>query len=288
MGEVVELAVGDLIGRSWNAKLRLADPRVSEAHAMVSLRGSALKLLALRGRFMVEQRTLQEVDLEPGLIVWLTPDVHLEVLATARPDAVLAIEGDGLARHVLGGVSALRVAPRPTLTPGYSADADALLWHDGLGWVLRLGPDDDRPLVAGDTWVLADRTFRAVAVAVEHAGQDATLGRPLDPPLRIVLRFDSVHIHRADAPVVAVSGMPARVMSELGTIGTLVAWDVVAREIWPDADDLVALRRRWDVSIARLRERLRAAGIRADLVRADGSGNFELLLEAHDQIVDET
>ena len=38
----------------WSAALHLDDPRVSEAHAMVSIRGSELKLLALRGRFQID------------------------------------------------------------------------------------------------------------------------------------------------------------------------------------------------------------------------------------------
>ena len=50
-GNSVELGHGDLIGRLWSAALPIADARISEADAMVSLRGQELKLLALRGRF---------------------------------------------------------------------------------------------------------------------------------------------------------------------------------------------------------------------------------------------
>ena len=42
------LGVGDLIGRLPSAALVVDDPRVSEAHAIVSLRRAALHLLALR------------------------------------------------------------------------------------------------------------------------------------------------------------------------------------------------------------------------------------------------
>lgn len=44
----VDRAPGDLIGRLPGAALQIADPRVSEAHAMVSLRAGELVLLALR------------------------------------------------------------------------------------------------------------------------------------------------------------------------------------------------------------------------------------------------
>ena len=52
-GAMVLLGPGDLIGRSPTAALHIDDPRISEAHSMVSLRGSQLKLLALRGRHSV-------------------------------------------------------------------------------------------------------------------------------------------------------------------------------------------------------------------------------------------
>ena len=47
-GSIHELGHGDLIGRLWTAALHLDDGRISEAHAMISLRGSELHLLALR------------------------------------------------------------------------------------------------------------------------------------------------------------------------------------------------------------------------------------------------
>lgn len=62
----------------------------------------------------------------------------------------------------------------------------------------------------------------------------------------------------------------------------------LAQSLWPDADDRAQLRRRWDVQLARLRARLRAAGIGGELVRPDGKGNFELVLGAEDTVVDET
>jgi len=49
-GSIAELTHGDLIGRLGTAALHFDDARISEAHAMISLRGQELKLLALRGR----------------------------------------------------------------------------------------------------------------------------------------------------------------------------------------------------------------------------------------------
>jgi pSer/pThr/pTyr-binding forkhead associated (FHA) protein len=48
-GRVVDLGPGDIIGRLETATLRINEPQLSEAHALVSLRGEQLVLLALRG-----------------------------------------------------------------------------------------------------------------------------------------------------------------------------------------------------------------------------------------------
>lgn len=75
-------------------------------------------------------------------------------------------------------------------------------------------------------------------------------------------------------------------MAELISLGGPASWEVVAGEIWPEEGDRLVLRRKWDVNRARLRGRLREDRIRPDLVRADGTGNFELLLYPDDQVED--
>ncbi len=287
-GELREVAAGEIIGRSWNAALRLADPRISEAHAMVSLRGSTLRLIALRGRFALDGQPLQDLELRPGLEVVFATGLSLRVHEVVLPHEVLALEGDGLARHVLAGVNALYVDPRPRLAQGLLPDAPALLWHDGLGWVLRL-EGEDRPLVAGDTFQIGDATFRAVSVAVGEAGHTTTRAiGGIDRPITIVARYDSVHILREGEPPLVLGRHAARILSELATIRVPVPWETLAREIWDDEADVSALRRRFDASLSRLRQKLREARLRADLIRADGAGNFELNLLPADVIQDET
>jgi len=288
-GELHALTAGEIIGRSWNAALRLADPRISEAHAMVSLRGSALRLLALRGRFAVDDRPLQDVELTPGLVVWLTSDLALEVVDVVLPHEVLALEGDGLARHVLAGAAALYTTPRPRLVPGLAPDAPALLWHDGLGWVLRLPEDGDRPLVDGDRFTLDGLAFRAVSVTIHDAGHTTTRGLGgIDRPLTLVARYDSAHLLRDGEPPLVFSGHAARLLSELATVGVPISWEALARDLWPDDADPAALRRRFDAVVARLRQKLKDARVRADLVRADGAGLFALHLLASDRVEDQT
>ena len=287
-GETYELSHGDIIGRLWSAAMHIDDARVSEAHAMVSLRGRELKLLALRGLFALDSKPINALVLAAGQRIALARGVELHIEAVVLPDAVLAVEGDDLPRQVLSGVCSLIAAPTPQLLPGYRENA-ALLWSTGDRWRLRL-PDGSpaQDIEGGDQWILGGRTFRATAVSLAAAGQDATRVRgSVRTPLRIVTHFDTVHIHRAGQPVFNLSGIAARLISALASVSTTVSWETIAREIWDDPDRS-DLRRRWDVAVSRLRRKLQHAGIRRDLIRADGSGNFELLRYPDDVIDDQS
>jgi hypothetical protein len=287
-GAVFDLLPGDLVGRSWSAGLPLDDARVSEAHAMVSLRGGELKLLALRGRFAVEGRPVTELTLAAGQRVELARDLWLSVESVELPDEVLGLEGDGLARQVLAPVCSLLVAPRPALLAGYRGEAPAHIWSTGDGWRVSLEQAAPRALGPGDEIVVRGRRFRAVAVPLMQADGQATHGQgAVDAPLHLVVRWDSVHCLRDGTPTQVLAGLPARIISELSALGGSVDWEVLARELWSGEDDRLALRRRLDVALARLREKLRAARIRTDLVAADGAGHIELRLSAHDRIDDQ-
>lgn len=288
-GQVRLLFAGDVIGRGASVALRLSDPRISEAHAMLSLRGDSLRLLALRGRFTVGDDTSGDVELRRGQVLHLARDLTVDVLDVALPDAVLGLEGDGLIRQALAAVASLRVGPPTELLPRFQPDADAAIWSEGDEWTLRLSGEEDRPLIAGDSFVVGGATFRAVMIPLGLAAQAGTspLGA-ITAPLHLVVRYDTAHIHRTTEPALILDGLLARILSELASIAVPVSWESLARQLWPQEDDVVALRRKWDTNLTRLRRRLREAHIRTDLVRADGHGNFEIFLEPGDQVVDQT
>lgn len=288
-GEERLLFPGDLIGRSASAALRLSDPRVSEAHAMLSLRGDTLRLLALRGRFSLDDEALSDLELRAGQRIFLARDLALEVLALVLPPAILGLEGPGLLRQSVSNVTSLRVGPPVELTSRFVQDADAVLWSDGEEWTLRLAGEPDRPLVPGDSFEVRGASFRAVPLSLGAAGHDSTspLGG-IAAPLHLVVRYDTAHIHRTTEPSLLLDGILARIVSELASISVPVAWDSLARLIWPQETDQVLLRRKWDTNLTRLRRRLREAQIRPDLVRADGHGNFEIFLQPGDRVDDQT
>lgn len=283
-GSAETLYAGDLIGRTWAAALRVDDPDISEAHAMVSLRGERLWLLALRRRFSVAGKGTDAVALELGMEVRLAPRVSLKVEAIALPDAVLGLEGPGLPAQVLPGTCSLVFDPHPRLAPGSVAGAEAVFWEsDGL-WRVRHG-EQTAALEAGHSLPLHSGTYTAISIALSVAGESNTRADDT-APLRIVASFDTVQIHRPKAEVFVLVGQLARVVSELATVQQRMAWEALARPHWPHLDDRDALRRRWDGLLGRLRDRLREGGLRPDLVASTRIGLVELVLREGDVVED--
>lgn len=284
-GDLETLYAGDLIGRTWSAALRIDDPEVSEAHAMLSLRGEQLWLLALRRRFVVDGRATDAVALTPGRTVRLASRVELVVEAVELPAAVLGLRGPGLPPQALPGACSLDFDPHPRLVPGFQATAEAHFWMTGSDWRARVG-GVDFDLVAGRDLTVPSGTFQVVDIALASAGRSAT--RAGDGPLRIVASFDTVHIHRSDGDVVLIAGKLARVLSELVAVGQPIAWEELARPQWPHIPDRELLRRRWDTLLNRLRDRLREGGLRGDLVSSTRVGLVELVLREGDVVEDKT
>lgn len=286
-GSQVHLNPGDIIGRMASAALRVDDARVSEAHALVSLRGERLVLLALRGALLRKGKPQSSIELVPGSQIVLAAGLALQVLGVQLPDSALAIEGVEHGPVVLTrSVYSLVQAGEVTLcTPGFRHDALVSIWSTGEGWRSKHGQAPATPLRAGQHLLPG---VRARAIQLAQASAQATVAAgQIGVPLRIVSRFDTVQIDREGWPTCHIGGRPARILSELVSIGAPVSWEAVAREIWADKADRDQLRTRWDRNLSSLRAKLRAAQIRTDLVRSCGSGNVELLLHQSDQALDE-
>jgi len=287
-GDCVHLGPGDVIGRMWTAALRIDDPGVSEAHALISLRGHTLKLLALRGRFLIDDQPATEAELVAGQAIRLSRETSLSVVSVSLPESVLAVEGDGLPQQILAGTCALWLRPSPRLVRGYDHRADAQLWTSGEAWRLRLSGQPPQPLRAGDRWSIGEHAFRAVGIPLSQAGQDQTmLQKGVDAPLSIVAHYDTVQIRREGLPPTQLSGQAAVVISELVAADGPISWEALAREIWRHEKSRHQLRRKWDVCLLRLRRRLADAKVRADLIQV-GSGQVELILLPGDTVEDRT
>lgn len=288
-GALYELVHGDLIGRLGCAAMPLDDGRVSEAHAMVSLREQELRLVALRGGFAVDGRPVSEIALRAGMEIVLAQGLSIEVEDVYLPSVVLGVESARIPRQVLPSVCSILERPEPRLLTGYAERGGAWIWYTGDAWRLRLGNEPPRALLAGDTFMVGDERLHAIDIPLAAAGLAPT--RPhggVATPLRILANFDTVHLFRNEVVAAVLGGIPARIISELVALGGPAHWTVLTGLLWPQEPDPDVVRSRLDVNLSRLRRKLREVRIRSDLVHTDGAGRIELLLYPDDVVEDRT
>ena len=277
-GREVVVGAGDLLGRTPAAAACIDDPRIAEAHAVVSLRHGELHLVSLRRALTCGGHSARSVPLRPGLTVTVADELRVVVLAVEPPTARLGLRTTGQPARLLSQLASV-VGDPPRIISKLELDADAHLWSTGADWRLRLRGGPPVAVDAGHTFDIAGVRFTLVQVAV------APPARP--GPLRVVVQPEVVELHRGGHATVVVAGTGARILAELVACQAPAGWELLARAVWPDSPDLGALRHRWDVALGRLRGRLRDEGVR-ELLRADGAGQVALELSDDDEVDDRT
>lgn len=113
----VFLGAGELVGRNPVAGLMVDDASVSEAHALVSLRGGRFVLLGLRGVFTVDGGTtpVRRIELRPGQVIHLSRHAKLRVDDVRLPDTVLWLVGPGGRAEQLASAGTLVTADDGTI-----------------------------------------------------------------------------------------------------------------------------------------------------------------------------
>ena len=282
---LVQAAPGDLIGRLRMSELCIPDERISEAHAMVSLRSGDLRLLGLRGAIALNGVRVEDPILEAGQVLELAAGLALEVVEVRLPSQVLALRGQGLSSVALSGVCSLYGNP-PRLVRGHRVDAAGWFFNDGHTWFFTpRGTHEPRgPVTAGDEinvegW-RGELVWRTIA-----AGVDATRGVMSQPALRIEDYYDTVRIFVGAELKVQLHGLRAKLFSEVMEVGQPISWEAVAASLWNDSADRWTLRRRWDAVLARLRSSLADGGVRSDLLCSDGMGCIAVVIYPHDSLV---
>lgn len=277
--------MGGLIGRGSATTLRIQDARVSEVHAMVSLRGRELRLLALRGRLSVDDHEEDEVTLVVGQRVVFGGAVGGVVEELILPGTVLGLEFAGQVRELCAEAYSFTTDPTPDLVPRFLPHAIAHLWAADEGWLLQVGTDAPQPIRPGETHVVGGVTLVARSLSLSDTALAATIAAR--ESLRLVCRTTTVHIHRSRREVATIDARAGQLLSELALMAAPVEWLTAAGLLWPKETDVRRLRRNFDAVLARLRTHLREAGVREDLVRTDGRGNVEVFLDRTDEVVDE-
>lgn len=281
------LGHGALVGRLATAALQLDDERVSEAHALLSLREGGLMLLALRRRFTHNGARVSELRLRAGQQIELCDGLELRVRSVQLPTAVLGLSWDGHpGQPLLHGSASLCTQPTPRLSWRHDPAAPVQLWRIGEAWRARIGSEAPRDLQPGSVLSVDGIDVHAVTVPLEAAGGEATRG--VSESLHLIAFYDTIHIQRRGCPVTVIAGQGARLVSELIATGVPLTWREAAHLLWTDDADEHALRNRLDAVVRRLRRKLAEYQIRDDLVSPDGTGHLELRLQPGDTVDDRT
>lgn len=279
---------GDLIGRLPSAALFVDDPRVSEAHAMVSLRGQGFELLALRRTLAVDGRAVTQVALLDGLTVGLVPGMELTVEEVRLPASVPGLLDARGVVHVVHGVASVVAGSPPTVVGRHDADALASVWLVGDTLRARVAGGPTQSCRVGDVLSVSGGDVRVIDVPLHDATSSRTEAAPLVPRLHILAEYDRVRVLQDGQMPVELAGNGARILSELVALGGAAPWQVVAGEVWRDLSSRDVLRDRWDTALRRLRAQLREAGVREDLLGPDHGGNIHLRIHPWDEVVDRT
>lgn len=286
--EQFSLGIGDIIGRSNQAALCIDDPRVSEAHALLSLRGSALMLLALRGRFRFRGEIVSEIELRQGMDIELYKGCWLHCEEVVMPDSLLCLNVPGLARTMLTHTSSLFLnleTGAHSIQPGYASRADVAFWSLGDNWSYRVQGGSTHSLNAGDDINVAGICIQTEAVPVHEASVTRT--KQTDrTSLRLEVAPKSVKVHAsAHTNSLVITGIPGKILSCVARSEHPQTWDEVAHQVWANEPcTQSSLRRRFDVGLLRLREKLHQLDLPSDLMHMDGSGLISLRLDRDDTV----
>ncbi|MEO0603222.1 MAG: hypothetical protein AAF211_17415 [Myxococcota bacterium] len=282
-GAEFHLVAGDLLGRSPRSAVPLQDPRVSEAHALVSLRTDGFVLLALRGAVWTGERWGSEVALERGRHVKLAEGVTFRVKDVQLPHALLALLGLTEEPRVLNAPQWSLFAHPLRAEPRFDSSADAWVWaSDGLWW-RRLEAEEAAPLDIGDRFTLGGRRIEAVGVQLDEGRVSATVTERGRYPALDITIGDELTTVRIAGREVRITGRPHDILRHTALLTRdreSVHWSEVAQRIWKANPT----EHNWYRNRTRLAATLREAGLPHEIHEVL-QGQVRLCLRDEDTLV---
>lgn len=248
-----------IIGRLAKADLQLHDPTVSEAHALISLRGGEVRLLALRGGLVVDGVPCREIALRRGQVVEIGA-VTLRVTSVTLPTHELALrQGQRLVRLRDAGWLSEDLTVRPTPQQGAP-----YLYPTDEGWSARWGTGLDVPLHEGDHVGGAAVVLLALSpIATTLGGGRAATDR------RLVLGHLVAKLEKRGRTIATFTGQKHDMLLVLAQ-HTSVEWEDAARGVWGGGvmSDRAIATAKWSKAVLRLKAALVECGA-LDILRHD-------------------
>lgn len=263
---------GNLIGRSAIARLRLQRPDISEAHAMISLRGGALWLLYLRRPASIDGRPVWELPLEAGVVAPLADGVALKVCGIWGAGEVLALQlGEHPPLALSGGHQSL--GADGVLVDGRLAGALAeVWWTDGEPWILVLGEAGAEPALPERSWTTGGQELKVVLAP--SAGTAWTQRVAVRPSTTVRTSARLTRVEDELGASCELKGNSSLVCYSLAIRtrdqGKGVAWTAVGSALWGAKRAPFMWENMRNNVLYRLDQRLRAFGLRDDLIRREG------------------
>ncbi len=296
-GSLARVAPGGIIGRSTRADLYLPDPRVSEAQAMVSLRGHRLKLIQLRRPIVVKGESFAQVTLKPGLQIELTKRLTMTVVEVQLPSHELVLCGVAedpipLAeeRYAIVPAGAAEASskqikhergPKLELWYTYADGALASIWSCTDGWALRVDgcePDLVRP---GSSWALGDSVIRFATRQRKNAVVTTQVHTEQESNICVEVTGDRVEFLKGGQTICAFTQVNGRILREIiraHASGSSAYWVNIVDAVYGEINEASYDRRQdsFYKQLQRIRRKLKSRGLPGRVVRGNGRGEYGL------------
>ena len=255
-GETRRLLPGMVIGRGF-AGLHIADPSLSEAHALCSLREDGLVLLPLRGQIRVMGESVARVVLEPGIVVELAEHVSLRVVQIYEAERTLEIHIDGAPIELPTGYGRLDLTRVPTWRNDGDGDG-AEVWRAGQDLFIGAPGQLPRRIEAGLSMVLAGHRLDVIVGPRRPRHTRAT-----QRGLTLTVGMDHAEVtagHDRVAVFEQQQALMLYVLADQPPSMPSMNWEDLARAVWGGRN---YTRKKYDNVRARMRVVWEAAGLPA-------------------------
>ncbi|HND33582.1 MAG TPA: FHA domain-containing protein, partial [Myxococcota bacterium] len=229
----MELQVHSLIGRISRMDLQLNDPRISEVHALVTLKDGSLWLKGLGAPLFVNGKSEPQVRLAQDVEVELARSgIFLRVEKLYLPQQFPTLTLPDQPPQTLAA-SSYHLTAGMQLAAGLHPDALLSLWSIGEDWFFRLATGEEGPCEDKKDWSIAGRSVHfglCVGAKLVKTIQDDSL------PRTYVIGSSTVSIKRENRRDVVFDGQQAQLLKLAILHGrnpeTAFKWFDVVEEIW--------------------------------------------------------